>query len=150
MKIKLYCYMMMVGFLVSAPCLAQSETSIDLVKAVQEFNQALIDANEEQLKKMTEKELSYGHSSGKLEDRETFVSSLRSGKSDFVSINLKNQKYEVVDNVGIVRHTLIAETNDNGVPGKVKIGVMMIWRKNGDWKLLARQAYKLPEDNTTQ
>ncbi|MDN3669913.1 nuclear transport factor 2 family protein [Echinicola jeungdonensis] len=148
MKAKIFMLLIMVCFLIKPTCHAQSETSIDLVKAVQEFNQALIDANEEKLKKLTEKQLSYGHSNGNLENKETFLESLLSGKSDFVSIHLKNQKYEVVDNIGIARHLLFAETNDGGVAGKAKIGVMMIWRKNGDWKLLARQAYKLPEETT--
>lgn len=124
--------------------MAQSSSSIDLVKAVQELTQAMIDANESQLKKLTAKELSYGHSSGNLEDQAAFISSLVSGKSDFVTIDLKKQKYEVTDNVGIVRHTLVADTNDNGQPGHVEIGVMMVWtKKNDNWKLLARQAYKL-------
>ncbi len=123
---------------------AQSSSSIDLVKAVQELTKAMIDADESQLKKLTAKELSYGHCSGNLEDQATFISSLVSGKSDFVSIELKKQKYEVIENIGIVRHTLVADTNDNGQKGHVEIGIMMVWTKRNDhWKLLARQAYKL-------
>ncbi|QDH79466.1 nuclear transport factor 2 family protein [Echinicola soli] len=127
-------------------CFAQSQNSIKLVNAVQEFTQLMIHPDEAQLKKITHKKLSYGHSSGRQEDQNTFISSLMTGKSDFVTINLNEQSYDVVDDIGIARHILVAETNDNGVPGNVKIGVLMIWRDTGEsWKLLARQAYKVPQ-----
>lgn len=124
---------------------AQSENSIDLVNAVQKLTEAMIHSDKTALKKLTDKKLSYGHSSGKIENQDKFIESLLSGASDFVSIDLQNQNYEVVDNIGVARHILVAETNDGGVPGKVKIGVMMVWRYDNDqWKLLVRQAYKLP------
>ncbi|AGA78505.1 nuclear transport factor 2 family protein [Echinicola vietnamensis] len=125
---------------------AQSPNSVKLVNAVQEFTQLMIHPDEAQLKKITHKKLSYGHSSGHQEDQASFIASLMTGKSDFVSINLNEQTYNVVDDIGIVRHILVAETNDNGTPGKVRIGVLMIWRDVGEsWKLLARQAYKVPQ-----
>lgn len=127
------------------PLHAQTKTSVDLVKAVQELSNLLINPDEAKLKKLTDKRLTYGHSSGREEDQQTFIASLMSGKSDFVSIDLQNQSYKVVDDIGIARHILDAETNDGGNPGHVRIGVMLVWRDTGDaWKLVARQAYKLP------
>ncbi|WP_186756248.1 nuclear transport factor 2 family protein [Echinicola salinicaeni] len=124
---------------------AQSETSIELVNAVQKLTETMISPDKAKLKILTDKKLSYGHSNGKIENQEKFIESLLSGASDFISMDLQNQNYEVVDNIGIARHTLLAETNDGGVPGKVKIGIMMVWRYDNDqWKLLVRQAYKLP------
>ncbi|GGF17537.1 nuclear transport factor 2 family protein [Echinicola rosea] len=125
---------------------AQSQNSIKLVNAVQDLTRLMIHPDEAQLKTMTHKKLSYGHSSGRQEDQSTFISSLMTGTSDFVTINLNEQSYDVVDDIGIARHILVAETNDNGIPGHVRIGVLMIWRNNGEsWKLLARQAYKIPQ-----
>lgn len=44
-----------------------------------------------------------------------------------------------------MRHLFTAETeNRQGQVTPVKIGVMQVWQKQGaDWKLLARQAYRL-------
>jgi hypothetical protein len=51
----------------------------------------------------------------------------------------------VVDNTAIVRHILTAQTNDGGKPGSVNLGVMLVFiKEHGSWKLLGRQAYKLP------
>jgi ketosteroid isomerase-like protein len=88
---------------------------------------------------------SYGHSSGKIEDRDTFISSLVSGKSDFVTLDLTDQKVAVSGNTAIVRHTLNADINDGGVAGHVRLYVLLVWGKEGSqWKLLARQAVKVP------
>ena len=49
----------------------------------------------------------------------------------------------------IVRHTLTGETERDGKTTPVKIGVLIVWHKQeGTWKLLARQAVRLPEAAT--
>ncbi|RYF14680.1 MAG: nuclear transport factor 2 family protein, partial [Flavobacteriales bacterium] len=61
-------------------------------------------------------------------------------------IDLKNQTIKITGKTAIVRHELHAKTNDGGKPGDVHIGIMLVWQQQGnDWKLLARQAYKLPQ-----
>jgi ketosteroid isomerase-like protein len=74
------------------------------------------------------------------------MADLLDGKSDFVTIAISDQTVTVVDgNVAIVRHTLAADTNDSGKPGKVTIKVLGVWQKQGDqWKLLVRQAIRPP------
>lgn len=50
----------------------------------------------------------------------------------------------VVDNVAMVRHTMVAEMVNSDVAITVKLGVLLVWKKNkSKWQLLARQAYKL-------
>lgn len=88
-------------------------------------------------------ELSYGHSGGHVDDYAEFVSKIASGTSDFVSIDITDQRISVVKDVAILRHRLKAETADKGVPGHVDLHVMMVWTKTkGGWRLLARQAVK--------
>lgn len=123
---------------------AQSSDINNLEKSVEELRELLIEPNRSQLEKLTAKELSYGHSNGKIEDQNDFIEFLLSGESQFVTITLQDQTVEIVGNVGMVRHTLLAETNNKGTPGSIKLGVLLIWQKSGrNWKLLARQAYKL-------
>ena len=57
----------------------------------------------------------------------------------------KNQTVKVTGKTAVVRHELHAKTNDSGKPGEAHIGVMLVWQKEGStWKLLGRQAFKLP------
>lgn len=124
---------------------AQDTKVQEVEKAVRALTQAMIDADGPTLRNLTAKGLSYGHSSGKVETQSQFVETLVTGVSVFEDIQLENQTVEVVDNTAIVRHILSAKTNDKGKgPGTVKLGVMLVWVKQGtQWALLARQAVKV-------
>lgn len=124
--------------------LAQSKDVETLEQSVEELRQLLINPERAGLEAITSKELTYGHSNGTIEDQNAFVEFLLSGKSQFVNIKLEDQTVKIVDNTGIVRHTLLAETNNGGTLGNIKLGVLTIWHKDGEkWILLARQAFKM-------
>jgi hypothetical protein len=123
---------------------AQSKDEKQVAAAVQQLRQAMIDANKQQLEEVTADNLSYGHSSGKIEGKSSFVESLVTGFSDFLTMDLTNQNIIMSGNTALVRHNLSGNVKDNGVPNTVKLGVLLVWQKqHGKWKLLARQAYKL-------
>jgi ketosteroid isomerase-like protein len=124
---------------------AMAQTTEEKVSAAVELlKQAMISGNQADLENIAATHLQYGHSGGKLEDKAAFVKSIASGASDFVTIDLSEQTIKVTGKVAIVRHKLLATTNDNGKPGQVKLGIMLVFEKEkGDWKLLARQAYKI-------
>jgi len=137
-------YLFILCLFVSIATNAQSKEDKAVADAVEELRVAMVAADKGQLQRIAADDLSYGHSSGKIEDKQTFVASIVSGKSDFVTLDLTNQTVKVVGKTAIVRHQLDAKTNDSGNPGTVKLGVMLVWQKQGNaWKLLARQAYKI-------
>lgn len=112
---------------------------------VEVLRQAMIDADGKKLKELTSGGLSYGHSSGNIQNQAVFIEKIVNGESDFVSIEFQNQTIEIVGDVAIVRHNLIAHIKDGGVDKDIKIGIILIWQKqNNKWLLIARQAYKLP------
>ena len=114
-------------------------------KAVLQLKDALLSGNEQKLKDISSPHLSYGHSNGLIENQDAFIKTLISGKSVFLTIDLSDQSIDLVDKTAIVRHTLYAKTNNDGVLGEVKLKVLMIFQKEkGSWKLLARQAVKIP------
>lgn len=123
---------------------AQSRKEQAVAKAVESLRIAMINADSSALNKLTQSALSYGHSSGRVEDKKTFIANIVTGASDFVTIDLTDQTIKVVDKTAIVRHVLSATTNDNGKPGSVKLGILTVWEKDhGKWKLLARQAVRI-------
>jgi hypothetical protein len=123
---------------------AQSNDEKAVEVAVESLRKAMVDGNEPLLKGITAKDLTYGHSSGLMEDQNAFVTALASGKSDFVSIELKEQTITVLGDIALVRHKLFGDSNSGGKPSEVKLGVLLVWQKQqGKWRLLARQAYKL-------
>ncbi|WP_218113808.1 nuclear transport factor 2 family protein [Superficieibacter electus] len=140
---KLFC---MALLLLSSTCLAQSTDIKAVTDAVENMRLAMLSGEKSSLEKVGLPSLSYGHSSGRVENNDEFVNAIVTGKSRFQTLNLSDQTVQVDGDVAIVRHILEAKTNDSGKPGDVKIGVMLVMKKDnaGEWKLLARQAYKLP------
>jgi len=124
---------------------AQSKKENQVAKAVQDLKKAMIDGDSVQLIKLTSSRLTYGHSSGVVEDQQTFVHNIASGNSDFVTIDLSEQLISASGKIATVRHTFIAATSDKGkTPGTVKLHILTVWEKSGGrWKLLARQAVRI-------
>jgi hypothetical protein len=116
----------------------------DVAEAVNRLTKLMISPDSLALNKLVLNDLSYGHSSGKVETKQEFMHTLLSGASDFVDINLTDQKIIVQNKTALVRHTLNAKTNDKNIPGTVKLHVLLIWNKEkAGWKLLGRQAVKV-------
>lgn len=113
--------------------------------AAERLRVAMVDPTPAALRALVSDDLSYGHSGGKVDTQASFIADLLDRKSDFVTIAITDQTIKVVDgNTAIVRHTLTADTNDSGKPGKVALKILGVWQKQGgEWKLLARQAVRL-------
>lgn len=125
--------------------LAQAGEERAVAQAVEALNKAMLDVDRAQLEALTAPQLSYGHSAGRIENQKQFVDYLVSRESAFRRIEAAEQTIALVGNEAIVRHMLIGETvNPAGQVSPVRVGVMQVWQKQGgDWKLLARQAYRL-------
>lgn len=124
--------------------MAQDKSVKQVETAVEQLRLTMIDPDEAVLNKLASDKLTYGHSSGKVEDKTAFVQTLVTGKSDFVSISFTNQTIQVVGTTAIVRHRLDAATNDGGNPGTIKLDIVLVWVKvKNNWQLLARQAVKV-------
>jgi ketosteroid isomerase-like protein len=141
MKKYFFCFVLLLAAQVNY---AQTKDSLALVKAIHQLSDAMVGGDKAALYAITSSQLSYGHSGGAIENQEQFVTKISSGKSDFVDIVLTEQNIAVVGKTAIVRHKLVALTNDQGKPGQVQLKVLLVWQKERKkWVLLARQAIKL-------
>ncbi|GAB3362833.1 nuclear transport factor 2 family protein [Arachidicoccus ginsenosidivorans] len=129
--------------MIAVTAFGQRRATESVKQAITKLNQAMVDADSTTLYKMTFPTLSYGHSSGVIQNQQQFVEGITSGRSDFISIDLSDESINVVGNTATVRHILSAKTFDNKVPGTVRLEILLVWVKShGSWKLLARQAVK--------
>lgn len=125
---------------------AQTADEKAVAAAVEKLRTAMVASDKATLESLVVDELSYGHSSGLVENKAQFVDQFVTGKSVFVNITLSDQTIKIAGDAAIVRHRLVADTNNNKVPGKVDIIILLVWQKQkGEWKLLARQAAKIPQ-----
>lgn len=124
---------------------AQKKDQSAVAEAVKQLNNAMVDANQIKLDELSSEKLSYGHSSGLIEDKNAYITNIIDGTFGFTSIDLTDQTIAISGDVAIVRHKFQAATDDKGKqPGSVKLSVMQVWQKEkGKWLLLARQATKI-------
>jgi hypothetical protein len=130
-----------------APSTATATAATAAVTAAAErLRLAMIDPTPAALGALVADDLSYGHSGGRVDTKTSFIADLMDGKSDFVTLVISDQTVRVTGDVAVVRHTLTADTNDAGKPGKVAIKVLGVWQQQADgaWRLLARQAVRPP------
>ncbi|SMD45618.1 protein of unknown function [Aquiflexum balticum DSM 16537] len=127
---------------------AAFDESEKVAKAVQEFTKAVVDADESKFSTLLSDNLVFGHSNGNVQDKKAFIAEIISRNPlDYLTVEVENQKITISGNVAVVTHIYVA-TAENNAKEKVniRIGNMMIWEKDkSNWKLLARQAYRLPQ-----
>jgi ketosteroid isomerase-like protein len=123
---------------------SQDKYEKQVAAAVESFNNAILNGDSATLDAYTDSKLTYGHSLGKVENKEEFISALASGRSDFKSLEVSDQRIWISGKTAIVRHILDAEITDNGKTSKVKLALILVWNKQKKaWKLLARQGVRL-------
>lgn len=134
---------------VALPAWVQPGEEAAVIHAVDALVRAMIAADRAQLEAVTAPELSYGHSSGQIENRQQFVDGVMSRDLVAKSIDLSDRRVTVVGDDAIVRHNFTADpVNRDGKTVQVRIGQMKVWQKRGgNWVLLAHQAYPRPTQN---
>jgi len=134
-----------IGFIMAVTVSAQKINDKNAVTAAAEkLRLAMVNGEKTELESLILPELTYGHSSGHIDDAKEFVEKLVTKKSDFLTIDITNQTVSIVGNTAIIRHHFYATTADAGKePGDVTLDILLVWAKvKNDWKLLARQAVK--------
>ncbi len=134
-----------IAALAATPAFAQNSDASSVADAVINLTKAMISADKAKLGQYVADQLSYGHSSGVVQDKATFIDVIVSKKTVYKSIELSNQTVAIAGDAAIVRNAWVSESgNGDGKWNESKLGVLQVWQKQGsDWKLLARQAFKV-------
>ena len=89
--------------------------------------------------------VSYGHSTGKIENRQEMIHGAISNTGSYANISFEDFSVFFENNTAIVRHALKGTTIDkDGKQTPLHIGLLQVWvKQKKQWKLTARQAVKL-------
>ena len=141
-KKTIYLFIILLALTVAAKAQSADEIAVD--NAGKLLNRGLINRDIKLLNRLTLAKLSYGHSSGNVEDKAAFLKAVASGPVTYVSIDIADQTISINGNIAITRQTQTLKLINDGKPTDLKIGNMLIWKKvNNLWKLLAKQGFKL-------
>ncbi|MCF5505931.1 DUF4440 domain-containing protein, partial [Pseudomonas syringae] len=107
------------------------------------LTQAMWHKDIEQLKALTADNLTYGHSSGTIQDKQAFIADIETGKSAFNDLKMLNQKITLSGDVAMVRNHFSAQAVNSGKVVPTEIENFQIWQKQkGQWQLIGRQAFR--------
>lgn len=122
---------------------AHSSDQTDVEQAVDKLTQAMWHKDIAQLQALTAENLTYGHSSGNIQDKKAFIADIETGKSAFNSLKMLNQKITLSGDTALVRNHFSAEAVNSGKVAPTEIENFQIWQKQGGkWLLIGRQAFR--------
>ena len=126
------------------PAHAQSNEEANVAQVMESLRKAMFDRDAKQFEALISENVSYGHSAGRIENKKEFITAALANKSVMKSLAFTDQTVKVTGNSAVVRNTYNAESELDGKTNTTKIGVLLVWAKEGGtWRLYARQAYKL-------
>ena len=125
---------------------AQTQDQTQLTQRLEQFRLAMIHPDSVVLTDLASDDLEYVHSSGTVRNKQEFINEFMKRWTNFSKVTITNQTIKITGDNAIVRHRLVADAHNPGYPAVVDIIVLMVWRKEGGkWKMLARQAAKIPQ-----
>lgn len=123
---------------------AQTIEETHIAQRVKDLNKAIVQRDSAALSAITRDELTFGHSGGVIQNKAAFIRAVLDGPTFFKSIDPENQTIQIKGKHAFVRHIVVASATRDGNPLPLRFGNVMVWyKKQGKWKLLARQGYKL-------
>jgi ketosteroid isomerase-like protein len=124
---------------------AQSKDKQDVLDRVETWRKSVLGQDVKMLDKLFANELTYGHSNGKMDTKESFIKNIGTKKEVYNELNLDEMTVSIVGNSALVRHKMTGNvTLEDGTISKPNLGVLQVWNKTkAGWQLLARQAFKL-------
>ena len=132
-----------VGLWRSSSAVAASADEAAVAQAVEALRKAILGQEKTPLAALTAEQLSYGHSSGRVENKAQFIEGVMTRKALVKSLTLSAHTIAIVGTDAIARHTWASESETDGKSTSTKIGVLQVWQKQGgNWKLLARQGFR--------
>jgi len=114
-----------------------------LQATVKAFHQALVEGNRAVIDRMTDEQLSFGHSNGWVETKTDMLNHLETGYLDYHTYVEDSMEYRVQPRVAHVRFIADIRVAMNGKEGNYHLKVLEVWiRKKKNWILFARQAVR--------
>ena len=132
-------------FLLATCTFAQSSKEAAVWKKVDALNNAVFGTKDSVvIRSLVSKELTYGHSGGKVENMNEMVHNAAVSPTTYKNITTERLSTAFVKKTAIVRFIYRATSIEKGVESPLNSGILQVWAKeHGGWHLVARQAVKV-------
>jgi hypothetical protein len=130
---------------------------VQLVRAQSGDEKAVMDAEKQRfdaqvskdyavLDKLLADDLIYAHSNGNTDGKQSYIQSIRDGKSNYVGLQPQEQKVRVYGNTAVVNGIVQVKMNNNNQPTEFKLRYTDVYvKKGGQWQMVAWQSLRLTQ-----
>src|SRR5688572_21975451 len=117
------------------PAHAQSNEEANVAQGMEALRAAMFARDAKQFEALISENVSYGHSAGRIENKQEFIKAALANKSVMKSLTFTDQIIKVTGDKAIVRNTYNGVSELDGKTNTTKIGVLLVWNKEGDtWR----------------
>lgn len=132
--------------LISVSVFGQKNDEVALLSNARALHRAVfITKDSVELNRLFSDKLSYGHSSGKIENKQEAMHGIIHNTSVYEQLNAGPTSIWINEKNAVTRYNM--EANEKTREGKInplKLHIILVWSKEKkDWKLLARQAVRM-------
>lgn len=112
--------------------------------AMNNYKEAMLKRDGAALEKLFHPDLTYSHSSGKLESKTEAIVAASKGPTYPESIEMGDMKVRVYGNTALVRGNMDFNNKSASGTNLIKLNVLTVWLKTPQgWQLVARQSTRL-------
>lgn len=126
-------------------------TKADAEKTIKEQDakriEAMIKADLATLETILAKDLTYTHSNGKVDTKETLLDALRMGTTKYLAVTFTEPKYQVYGNTVVATGIAEVKVQNGTTEVAFKARFTEVWtRQRNEWRFAAWQTTRLPEE----
>ena len=116
----------------------------EVLTAMADWKQAMLQRDRAGLEKLYAPDLTYSHSTGRVETKAEAIEASVNGKTQVKSIQLANMTVRGYGNTALVKGNVTLQTSVDGKMETIPLSVLHVWVKNASgWQMVARQATRL-------
>ena len=132
---------------ISLKGVAQNGSSPDqmqIMMKMQNLKNSLIAKDSVTLSNLLADDVTYGHTNGMMQTRAQLIRDVVSGVQDYQSIEPADMIVRMFEHTAIVNMKSAVKMMFNDNPLELNMNITLVWiKKDGEWKLEARQSVKL-------
>lgn len=117
-----------------------------VLKLEERRRQAMLAADLPTLQELLAEDLSYVHSSGSPDNKESYLAKLSGGNLKYLSVDLRSLQVQLLPQAAVVTGRMSAVINMNDQRKNIESVFMTVWScdSNGVWRLHAHQGTPVP------
>jgi len=145
MQKNIFLILFIIFFAINVKAQEANDPKMQVMMKMQDLRNALLSKDSVSLSALLADDVSYGHSTGIIQTKAQLIKDVMSGFQDYKSIEPSDLNIRVYDNAAVAVLKLKTNLIANGNPMDLNLNATLTWVKiNNAWKLVARQAVKLP------